>query len=210
MSSNNESTQKPEFSARPADPNVMTSTDLSFVRKHWYVGIKAVALFIIFRIITSSVQVSYWLYWLLSAVILVLWVYFDYMDIYKLAMRDYNLVKYNYLEYDPKRGLKTGILAQIPGFVCVVLMCVLSIGSATWSDLFRMLWIVFYSPFVVVIGAVQTAMNNTSVWLDAPFYLIPMIFQPVIGYLAYKNGYNNIGILYKLIYKTRDKDKRLR
>lgn len=210
MSNPNDPKQKPEFSARSADPNVMTSTDFSFVRKHWYVGIKTVALYIIFSIMTSSVSVPYWLYWLLSAVILVLWVYFDYIDIYRLAMRDYNLVKYNYLEYDPKRGLKTGLLAQIPGLVCVVMMCVLSIGSTTWSGLFQMLWIVFYSPFVVLIGAVQTAMNNPSVWLDAPFYLIPMIFQPIIGYLAYKNGYNNIGILYKLIYKTRDKDKRLR
>ena len=33
---------------------------------------------------------------------------------------------------------------------------------------------------------------------------------PIIGYLAYKNGYNNKGIFYKLIYKSRDKDKRLR
>lgn len=210
MSSQNPPRPKPEFSARSADPNVMTSTDLSFVRKHWYVGIKTVALYIIFSVLTSSVSVPYWLYWLLSIVILVLWVYFDYIDIYRLAMRDYNLVKYNYLEYDSKRGLKTGLLAQIPGLVCVIMMCVLSIGSSTWSSLFQMLWVIFYSPFVVVIGALQTAMNNSSVWLDAPFYLIPMLIQPIIGYFAYKNGYHNIGILYKLIYKTRDKDKRLR
>jgi hypothetical protein len=60
-----------------------------------------------------------------------------------------------------------------------------------------------------VIGAIQSV-TDLSVWLYAPFYLIPMVIQPVIGYLAYKNGYNNIGIFYKLIYKSRDKDKRLR
>lgn len=207
MSSNS---KKPEFSPRTADPNMMTSTDFSFVRKHWYVGVKTLALFIIFSVLTSSVDVPYWLYWVLSIVIIVLWVYFDYSDIYKLAMRDQNLVKYNYLEYDPMRGLKTGLLAQIPGLVCVLLMCVLSYGSATWSELFQVLWLVFYSPFMVVIGAIQTALPGASVWAIAPFYLIPMLFQPFIGYLAYKNGYNDIGILYKLIYKTRDKDKRLR
>jgi hypothetical protein len=89
-------------------------------------------------------------------------------------------------------------------------MCVLSLGSGIWSDLFRVLWMVFYSPFFVVIGAIQTAMPDASVWQMAPFFLIPMVFQPVIGYLAYKNGYNNVGIFYKLIYKSRDKDKRLR
>jgi hypothetical protein len=203
-------TPKPEFSARSADPNVMTSPDFSFVRKHWYVGVRTVALYIIYAVLTSSFDTPLWLTWMLSLVIFVLWVYFDYMDIYRLAMRDFNLVKYGYLEYDPKRGLKTGLLAQIPGLVCVVLMCVLSLGSGIWSDLFRVLWMVFYSPFFVVIGAIQTAMPDASVWQMAPFFLIPMVFQPVIGYLAYKNGYNNVGIFYKLIYKTRDKDKRLR
>ena len=203
-------TQKPEFSPRTADPNTMTSTDFSFVRKHWFVGVKTVALYIIFAVITSSVDVPYTLYWILSALMLALWIYFDYQDIYKPAMRDYNLVKYGYLEYDQNRGLKTGLLAQIPGLFCVILMCVLSLGSGIWSDLFRVLWLVFYSPFMVLIGAIQSAMPNASIWQVAPFYLIPMVFQPIIGWLAYKNGYNNIGIFYKFIYKTRDKDKRLR
>ena len=201
---------KPEFSPRSADPNVMTSTDFSFVRKHWYVGIKTVALYIIYAVLTSRVQIPYAVNWLISLVLLALWVYFDYQDIYKLAMRDYNLVKYHYLEYDPKRGLKTGLLAQIPGLVCVLLMCVLSLGSGIWSDLFRVLWIVFYSPFAVMIGAIQIALPNASIWLLAPFYLIPMLFQPAIGYLAYQNSYHNKGIFYKFIYKSRDKDKRLR
>lgn len=205
----NDPKNKPEFSARSADPNVMTSTDFSFVRKHWYVGIKTVALYMIFAVVTSSFAVPYWLHWVFSVLLLILWVYFDYVDIYKLAMRDYNLVKYNYLEYDEKRGFKTGLMAQIPGLLCIVLMCILSIGSGVWSDLFRVLWLVFYSPFLVFIGAIQSVVGN-SIWLKAPFYLIPLLFQPVIGYLAYKNGYNNVGIFYKLIYKSRDKDKRLR
>ena len=202
--------QRPEFSPRTADPNMMTSTDFSFVRKHWYTGVKTVALYIIFAVITNAVDVPYVLYWILSALMLALWVYFDYQDIYKLAMRDYNLVKYGYLEYDPNRGLKTGLLAQIPGLCCVILMCLLSLGSGMWSDMFRVLWLVFYSPFMVFIGAVQSAMPNASVWQIAPFFLIPMVFQPVIGWLAYRNGYNNIGIFYHLIYRSRDKDKRLR
>ena len=169
-------------------------------------GVKTVALYMIFAILTSSFTVPLWVTWVFSMILLVLWVYFDYTDIYKLAMRDYNVVKYGYIEYNPRRGLRTGLLAQIPGLVCVLLMCVLSLGSGTWSDLFRVLWLVFYSPFAVFIGIVPAA----SVWASAPFFLIPMVFQPVIGYLAYKNGYNNKGIFYKLIYKSRDKDKRLR
>lgn len=210
MPNRNPHSGKPDFSARSADPNMMTSTDFSFVRKHWYVGIKTLALYIIFAIITSSFAVPYWLYWVYSLVMLVLWVYFDYQDIYKLAMRDYNLVKYDYLVYHSKRGLKTGLLAQIPGVICVLLMCILSIGSGTMSDLFRVLWLIFYSPFAVMIGALQNTIHMPSVWLSAPFYLVPLLFQPVIGYLAYRNGYNNIGIFYKLIYRSRDKDKRLR
>lgn len=201
--------KKPEFSARSADPNVMTSTDMSFVRKHWYVGVKTLALYMIFGILTSSFSVPLWIHLSISIILLILWVYFDYTDIYKLAMRDYNVVKYGYIEYNPRRGLRTGLLAQLPGLVCVLLMCVVSLGSGTWSEIFGMLWLVFYSPFATFIGMIQRTIN-TSIWGYAPFYLIPMVFQPVIGYLAYKNGYNNKGIFYKLIYKSRDKDKRLR
>ena len=200
---------KPEFSNRSADPNVMTSTMFSLVWRHWYAAIKMTALYLLYIIMTSSLEIPVWFEWIISIILLVGWVYFDYMDIYRRAMRDANLVKFNYLQYDEKRGLKSGLYAQIPGLIVVFLMCILSLGSGTWSDLFRVLWIVLYSPFVTAIGAVQSLIS-ANIWGYAPFYLIPMLFQPVIGYLAYKNGYNNIGIFYKLIYRTRDKDKRLR
>lgn len=206
MASNN---KKPEFSARSADPNVMTSTDFSFVRKHWYVSIKITALYLIYIILTSSFTLPLWFEWVISLVLVVLFVYFDYTDIYKAAMRDYNLVKYKYLEYDPKRGLKTGIMAQIPGVLCVLLMCILAKGSVLWSDFFGVMWMVFYSPFVTLIGAIKLTID-TSIWGYAIFYLIPCLLQPIVGYLAYKNGYENKGIFYKFIYKSREKDKRLR
>lgn len=206
MASNN---KKPEFSARSADPNVMTSTDFSFMRKHWYVSIKITALYLIYIILTSALSLPLWFEWIISAVLIILFIYFDYTDIYKAAMRDYNLVKYKYLEYDPKRGLKTGIMAQIPGILCVLLMCIMAKGSVTWSDFFGVLWMVFYSPFVTLVGAIKMAIN-TSIWGYAIFYLIPCLLQPIVGYLAYKNGYENKGIFYKFIYKSREKDKRLR
>lgn len=206
MASNN---KKPEFSARSADPNVMTSTDFSFMRKHWYVSIKITALYLIYIILTSALSLPLWFEWIISAVLIILFIYFDYTDIYKAAMRDYNLVKYKYLEYDPKRGLKTGIMAQIPGILCVLLMCIMAKGSVTWSDFFGVLWMVFYSPFVTLVGAIKMAIN-TSIWGYAVFYLIPCLLQPIVGHLAYKNGYENKGIFYKFIYKSREKDKRLR
>ena len=206
MASNN---KKPEFSARSADPNVMTSTDFSFMRKHWYVSIKVTALYIIYIVLTHAFVLPLWVEWTVSAILMILWIYFDYTDIFKAAMRDYNLVKYKYIEYDPKRGLKTAAYAQIPGVLFVLLMCITARGSVTWSDFFGVMWMVFYSPFVTVIGAIKSVMN-TSVWGYAIFYLIPCVVQPIVGYLAYKNGYVNKGIFYKFIYKSREKDKRLR
>lgn len=201
--------KKPEFSARSADPNVMTSTDFSFMRKHWYVSIKITALYLIYIILTSALSLPLWFEWIISGVLIVLFIYFDYTDIFKAAMRDYNLVKYNYLQYDARRGLKTGLLAQIPGVLCVLLMCIMSRGSVVWSDFFGVLWMVFYSPFVTFVGAVKMSIN-TSIWGYAIFYLVPCVIQPIVGYLAYKNGYENKGIFYKFIYKSREKDKRLR
>lgn len=201
--------KKPEFSARSADPNVMTSTDFSFMRKHWYVSIKITALYLIYIILTSALSLPLWFEWIISGVLIVLFIYFDYTDIFKAAMRDYNLVKYNYLQYDARRGLKTGLLAQIPGVLCVLLMCIMSRGSVVWSDFFGVLWMVFYSPFVTFVGAIKMAIN-TSIWGYAIFYLVPCVIQPIVGYLAYKNGYENKGIFYKFIYKSREKDKRLR
>lgn len=201
--------KKPEFSDRSKDANVMTSTDFSFMRRFWYASVKITAVYLIYIILTSQFTLPLAAEYFVSIVLLILWVYFNYTDIYRAAMRDYNLVKYQYIQYDPLRGLKTGLKAQIPGVVLVLFMCILSLGSGTWSDLCGVLWIVFYSPFVTFIGLMKSLIS-TSVWGYAPFYLIPMLFQPAIGYLAYKNGYNNIGIFYKLIYKSRDKDKRLR
>lgn len=201
--------KKPEFSDRSKDANVMTSTDFSFMRRFWYASVKITAVYLIYIILTSQFTLPLAAEYFVSIVLLILWIYFNYTDIYRAAMRDYNLVKYEYIQYDPLRGLKTGLKAQIPGVVLVLFMCILSLGSGTWSDLCGVLWIVFYSPFVTFIGLIK-GLISTSVWGYAPFYLIPMLFQPAIGYLAYKNGYNNVGIFYKLIYKTRDKDKRLR
>lgn len=201
--------KKPEFSPRSADPNVMTSTDFSFVRKHWYVSVKITALYLIYIIFTSAFQLPLWFEWIISLVLVMLFIYFDYTDIYKAAMRDYNLVKYNYLEYDSRRGLKTGLMAQIPGVLCVLLMCIMAKGSVVWSDFFGVIWMVFYSPFVSLVGLVKMSLD-TSIWGYAIFYLIPCVLQPVVGYLAYKNGYANKGIFYRFIYKSREKDKRLR
>lgn len=194
--------KKKEFSDRKADPNVMTSTDFSFVRRHWYVSVKVVAVYLILSLVTYAFDPPLWLYWGFSALCFVAWIYFDYTDIYRMAMRDYNLVKFGYIPYEEKRGLRVGLLAQIPGVLLFILICVTRRGSAENADFFRLLYFILYSPAVNVISALE---DTTRL-----IYLLPLCVIPPVSFLAYKNGYNNIGIMNKIIYKSREKDKRLR
>ena len=184
----------------PRDPNMMTSPMFSFVRAHWYASIKAVILYIILYLIIFSFTDSTAVRAVESAVSLIAWLFFDYSDTYKKAMRDVNVVKYGDLEYDKLRGLKSGLLAQIPGLIIVILIFATK-GAADYNDLFRVLYFILYAPTVQWIAAAEEV--TMLVWL------LPLLLVPVVSQIAYYCGYNGLGgrVINRIMYRGRGRKK---
>ncbi len=184
--------------AAPKDPNMMTSPMFSFVRAHWYVSIKVVALYFVLYLVTFTFTSGAGIQIFLSVVTMLAWVFFDYSDIYTKAMRDVNIVKYGYIEYDKYRGLKSGLLAQIPGLVLVFLIW-LTRSAVTYNDVFRMAYFVLYAPLVYPIAFLE----------DVSFLalLLPLVVVPITSYFGYVCGYKGLasGTMNRLIYRGRKK-----
>ena len=189
-----------------SDPNVMTSTMFSFVRRHWYVSIKVVALFVVLYLLTLSFGFGNWIYIVISIITALAFVFFDYNDIWGRGMRDFNLVKYEYIKYNKLKGLISGLLAQIPGLILILLILITQNSAAsTYSDVFKLAYFVLYSPFITFITGY---LGITSL-----AYFLPLLIIPIVSTIAYYLGYRNIGIVQRVIYQRktdRSKNKKLR
>lgn len=186
--------------------NTMSSTFFSFVRKFWYASIKTVAVYIILYLCTYALfknsESTRAVYWVFSALCLVLYIFCCYVDIWRKALRDFNLVKYEYITYNKYRGLLAGLVADIPGLIVIILILVTqAAGAASYVDVFKVAYFALYSPFVML---VSTFSGNI-------LYFLPLIIPPVAGALAYHCGYHNIGLVAKFMYNTdRAKNKKFR
>ena len=184
------------------DPNMMTSSLMSFVRKHWFASIKVTMVYFIFVYCTYVFSPGTWLYVLLSVVLFAAWIFFDFTDTAKLAMRDENLVKYEYIKYDKFKGLKTGLISQIPGLVLCILILLTRSSTGRINDWFRLFYFILYSPAAFVIGMLQDA--------SMAIFFAPLPVIPIVSTLGYYCGYHEIPIYTKLVYRNRAKSKRLR
>lgn len=183
----------------PKDPNMMTSTMFSLVRMHWYVSIKVVALYIVLYFITFSFSTGTTIQIVRTVITCLAWVFFDYSDTYSKAMRDVNIVKYGYLEYDKLRGLKSGLLAQIPGLVVVFLIW-LTRGTVEYSDAFRMAYFVLYSAPIQIVTVLEDSVSYLAL-------LLPLIVVPITSTIGYYCGYNGMagGMMNRFVYRNRKK-----
>ena len=184
-----------------SDPNMMTSTLMSFVRKHWFASIKVAMVYFIVIYCTSIFNVGDGFYTLLSVALLLLWIYFDFCDITRLAMRDVNLVKYEYIKYDRWKGLKTGLIAQIPGLLLCILIIITRSSAGRYGDWLRMFYFILYSPAAQLVG--RYAEQTLAVF----FAPLPVI--PLVSVFAYYCGYHEIPLWTRIVYKNREKNKKL-
>ena len=185
-----------------SDPNMMTSTLMSFVRKHWFDSLKVAMVYFILIYCTAVFDPGEWLYTLISVGLLALWIYFDFCDITRLAMRDVNLVKYDYIKYDRFKGLKTGLIAQIPGLILILLILLTKSTAARYNEWFRLFYFMLYSPAAQLVGAYR---DVTSL-----IYFAPLPVIPLVSAFAYYCGYHEIPIWTRIVYKNREKSKKLR
>ncbi len=120
---------------------------------------------------------------------------------YKQGFKDANLVKIGHTKRDVLKGLKIGLIGNIPFFAITILMIILATGTA---PAFRTVWYAFlsghfYSIIMWITGGVLTVGEISTVqyvWL-----VLVQFTVPVISCVAYILGFKEINLAEKLVYK---------
>lgn len=124
---------------------------------------------------------------------------------YKQGFKDSNLVNIGHTKKDMLKGLKIGLVGNIPFFALTVLMVVMAAGLA---PAFRTVWYAFlsghfYSLIMWIAGEVLTV-GEISTFQYALLVLVQFIV-PVISCVAYILGYKEINLFEKIMYKKEGK-----
>ena len=120
---------------------------------------------------------------------------------YKQGFKDSNMVKIGHAKSDLLKGLKIGLIGNIPFFAITILMIVLAVGIAPG---FRTVWYAFlsghfYSLIMWITGGVLTV-GEISTMQYVCLALVQFIV-PVISCVAYILGFKEINLAEKLVYK---------
>ncbi len=184
------------------DPNLMVSPMGGFVRMHIFSEFGALAVFVLAELLFMQLGFGLWFEIVLSIVCTLFWVIADFRSTLNAAMRDRNLVKYNYIKYDKWKGLKSGLYAQIPGLIVIIMIWVTHKTSSSLNDWSRLLYFILYAPVSTLVGHLE---NSSQL-----FWLLPLWICPAVSTAAYYLGYNEVPFLAKIMYSTRAHNKKLR
>ena len=180
----------------------MVSPMYGFVRMHIFAEFGALAVFVLAELLFMNLELGLWFEVVLSIVCTLFWVLVDFRSTLQAAMRDRNLVKYNYIKYDKWKGLKSGLFAQIPGLVVIIAIWVTHTSSSSVNDWARLLYFILYAPVSLVVGHLEN--------VSQLFWLLPLWICPAVSTLAYYLGYNEVPFLAKIMYSNRSRSKKLR
>ena len=138
---------------------------------------------------------------LTQAISLIMVFSFASSSVYKQGFKDSNLVRTGHIKKDVLKGLKIGIIGNIPFFVLFVLLILLALGLA---PNFRTVWYAllnshYYSAILLVIGGADTAASLNI--LQFVLLFIIQLIVPAISGVAYILGFKEINIFEKLVYK---------
>jgi len=121
--------------------------------------------------------------------------YFLYMG-YRTAehsgRKDYNWVKYDHIPKDLGKGLKAGLLAEIP----FLLFWLMALPFFHWAGRDTpVVWAFFLCN--IHFGWLENVTGD--LWL----FWLPMALTAGVGWIGYRNGYKQIDLFYKLTRKSR-------
>lgn len=148
-------------------------------------------------------------YYLLTGLCMVLLLLsMPYSDLWTLGDKDNNNVTFGRLSEDKLRGLKIGLLAGIPGFVCFVLLILSHFGLIAGSYLRLYEWL--NAPYILLIqgltGNVGSAAEMAG-WCLLPIGLLTLLV-PATCALGYYLGYREFSISEKFMYSSGKKKRR--
>ena len=126
---------------------------------------------------------------------------FIYPYLWRMASEDSNLVKFGHRNEDKLKGLKVGLLADIPLviiFAAVFILGLKTIKVASLSIIFSS----FYGLFNII-GSGAVYLSDLKAW-QVLLMAVCFLLVPAISHISYTLGYKNISIGEKLVYKKKE------
>ncbi len=133
-----------------------------------------------------------------------------YSDLWTLGDKDNNNVTFGRLAEDKLRGLKIGLLAGIPGFVCYILLILSRFGVITGGFLRIYEWL--NAPYILLIQGMTGNAGSTAEmagWCLLPIALLTLLV-PATCALGYYLGYREFSLSEKFLYSSGKKKRRRR
>ena len=127
----------------------------------------------------------------ITILIVVIW-----QDAYMLGFRDSNMVKTGHKKEDLFRGVKIGLIAQIPWTIFLVLSLIFNFRFAVY----RLLNSAYYW-FLTAIAGNSQYMRMGAVKIGA--FALLLLIVPLLSGGIYVLGYRGIDLFTKIVYKNR-------
>ena len=137
---------------------------------------------------------------------------FPYSILWAQGDRDKNSVNFGHMSEDKLRGLKVGLMAEIPYFFTYFLLLLsrLVVFFPNYIGIYRLFNLPFLPLFNRIIGGAGVTATAQVSWLGMLWLLLLLAVVPAVCHLAYFLGYKQISISEKLIYVNPEKKKRRR
>ncbi|MGI6335549.1 MAG: hypothetical protein ACOXZM_00530 [Eubacteriales bacterium] len=154
-------------------------------------------------LVCTAYLTDFWTYIITTFVGMAVCFMLTYSAFWGTAERDRNLVLFGHIKEDKLRALRAALYASIP-LAVLTLLYIVNVYVPFLPNWFTVAYKIFALPFL---GFVMNA---------RPPYAFLLIFicalSPLAAFLGYRNGYNLVRIMDRILYKQkpRDKDKRLR
>lgn len=154
----------------------------------WASGAKVAVAYLFAYTILNSFILGAWIELPLTILTVFIYIFSLYNSVGYKARKERTLVNQGQAEADCCRGLKAGILAQIPGLIIASSLILTNTPELAWQNsALRKLYFVLYSPFTGIAAEMEGSARA--------FYFLPIVLTPAISAAAYYIGFNQIRLL---------------
>ena len=166
------------------------------------------------RMEAISTELPEWAGWLLDILSQILMILllaaFPYTILWSQGDRDKNSVNFKHMEEDKLRGLKVGLMAAVPSLLVYIVLVVDKLTNVIpwYLFLYRYLNI----PFLPIIGRLLPDIATAAEipWPSLLLLFLPLLFIPLLCFVAYALGYKQISLFEKFAYENTNKKKKRR
>lgn len=129
---------------------------------------------------------------------------FVHSAVWKIGDSDRNLIAQGNREIDKLRGIKIGLLANVPLYVSYLVFLVAKSGliSGEWYALFRFINFPVFTIINLLYGQ-STSTADVIPWFNVICGAVILLILPLFAHIAYTLGLKRISITERLVYKKK-------